>query len=239
MGPVDPPEVINLNPRHKSLAWLLVLGPQTFFIWDEIDRKLDSGLIGKTRDNQKTNLQNQTQSLFNFKWSSIKDFKHCKTIRQDGRVLIEGLIAWNQFRARVYSNKHRRPFWHCKLSYSWLNDYFTSHVKVMLLQKLKLNWPSRFERSVLLITHRKDCTWCNYRRKTQYITVQYLISCVSNISIFSSLIKDLTKSAISSKSLVCNLISCLTTLFFSFSGLPFYNRIFLHPCSKLISAVIS
>ena len=42
------------------------------------------------------------------------------------------------------------------------------------------------------------------------------ISCVSNISIFSSLIKDLTKCAISSKSLVCNLISCLTTLFFSF-----------------------
>ena len=47
------------------------------------------------------------------------------------------------------------------------------------------------------------------------------ISCVSNISIFSSLIKDLTKCAISSKSLVCNLISCLTTLFFLFQVFPF------------------
>ena len=51
------------------------------------------------------------------------------------------------------------------------------------MQKLKLNWPSRFERSVLLITHRKDCTWCNYRRKTQYFTLQYLVCLIFQFSV--------------------------------------------------------
>ena len=50
---------------------------------------------------------------------------------------------------------------------------------MILLQKLKLNLPS----SVLLITHRKDCTWCNYRRKTQYITLQYLVCLIFQFSV--------------------------------------------------------
>ena len=64
-----------------------------------------------------------------------------------------------------------------------MTDYFTSLVKVVFLQKLKVNWPSRFERSVLLITHRKDCAWCNYRRKTQYFTLQYLVCLTFQFSV--------------------------------------------------------
>ena len=58
-------------------------------------------------------------------------------------------------------------------------------------------------------------------------TIHFIwILVLPNLSIFSSLIKDLTKCAFSSRSLVCNLINRLTTLFFQV--FPFPVASFLH-----------
>ena len=61
-------------------------------------------------------------------------------------------------------------------------------------------------------------SFCDQRQKDNSVP----INLVSNLSIFSSLIKDLTQSASSStRSLVCNLIDRLTTLFYLFQVFPF------------------
>ena len=48
-----------------------------------IEWKLDSGLIGKTRDNQKTNRQNQRQSLST---SSAHPSKTSNTAKRSGQI---------------------------------------------------------------------------------------------------------------------------------------------------------